>query len=92
MESKNSYQICTKCVMDTSDPKIIFDENGICDHCNSYDTNVKPFWFPNDYGKELFAQQAEKIKQKGKGKEFDSIIGLSGGLDSSYLLQMSVKQ
>ena len=38
------YQICTRCVMDTTDSKITFDENGVCDHCRNFDKNIKPFW------------------------------------------------
>ena len=89
---KKEYQICKSCVMDTSDPKITFDENGVCDHCNSYKKDVEPFWFPNDEGKAIFSKQVEEIKSKTKEKEFDSIMGLSGGLDSSYLLHMAVKE
>lgn len=86
------YQICKNCVMDTTDPKITFDKDGICDHCISFKTNVEPIWHPNDYGKSIFLKQVEKIKLKSKGKEFDSIMGLSGGLDSSYLLHVAVKE
>jgi len=86
------YQICKNCVMDTSDPKICFDEDGICDNCISFKKNVEPYWYPNDYGKSIFSKQVEQIKLKSKGKEFDSIMGLSGGLDSSYLLHIAVKE
>jgi N-acetyl sugar amidotransferase len=86
------YQICTRCVMDTSDPKITFNESGECDHCQSFDKDVKPRWHPNDYGKQLFHEKVKLIKERAKGKDFDSIIGLSGGLDSSYLLHMAVKE
>lgn len=86
------YQICTKCVMDTSDPKISFDEYGVCDHCKSFENDVMPRWHPNDYGKQLFREKVTFIKKKAKGKDFDSIMGLSGGLDSSYLLHMAVKE
>ena len=89
---KKEYQICTSCVMDTSDTKITFDEKGVCDHCNSYRKDVEPFWFPNDEGKAIFSKQVEEIQSKAKGQEFDSIMGLSGGLDSSYLLHMAVKE
>jgi len=78
--------------MDTSDPKITFDSNGVCDHCRSFDKDVFPRWHPNDYGKVLFHKKVSKIKEKTKNKDFDSIIGLSGGLDSSYLLHMAVKE
>ena len=86
------YQICKNCVMDTSDPKISFDEDGICDNCTSFKKNVEPYWYPNDYGKSIFSKQVEQIKLKSIGKEFDSIMGLSGGLDSSYLLHIAVKE
>jgi len=78
--------------MDTSDPKITFDEKGVCDHCNGFYKDVEPHWHPDDYGKNIFSQQVEKIKKAGKGNEYDSILGLSGGLDSSYLLHLAVTE
>lgn len=78
------YEICSKCIMDTSDSKITFDENGICDHCLNFEKNIKPNWRTDQKGHRELMEYAEKIKQEGKGKEFDCIIGLSGGLDSSY--------
>lgn len=79
------YQICKKCIMDTTDPNIIFDENGICDYCNNFEKNIVPNWHTDDVGEEQLLKVAEEIKREGKGKDFDCIIGLSGGLDSSYL-------
>lgn len=87
-----AYQICSKCVMDTSDSKIVFDENGVCDHCHGFETDVLPNWYPNDAGKEMFRAQIEQIKKSGKGKDFDCIMGMSGGLDSSYLLHLAVSE
>ncbi|QKF91993.1 N-acetyl sugar amidotransferase [Campylobacter sp. CCUG 57310] len=78
------YQICTKCIMDTSDEKIVFDEKGECDHCRNFQNNIVPEW---NYGKNRLGDLmriAEKIKKENKKNEFDCIIGLSGGLDSSY--------
>lgn len=86
------YQICTQCVMDTSDSNISFNEAGVCDHCTGFETNVKPNWFPNEEGKEKVAKMVAEIKANGKGKEFDCILGLSGGLDSSYLLHLVVTE
>lgn len=86
------YQICSNCVMDTSDSQIVFDENGVCDHCNSFKKDVLPNWHPDEQGKAIFRQMVEKIKREGKGKPFDSIIGMSGGLDSSYLLHLAVSE
>lgn len=80
------YQICTRCVMDTSDPQIIFDEKGVCNYCHKFDTVLKPAWFPNEAGKRKLNALAQKIREAGKGKEYDCIIGVSGGVDSSYLL------
>ena len=45
-----SYQVCTNCVMDTTDSRISFDKNGVCDHCIDFKKNVKPNWYPNDEG------------------------------------------
>lgn len=86
------YQICTNCVMDTSDPKITFDSTGVCDHCQGFYKDVLPNWHPNERGRELFRQQVEQIKSNAKDKPYDSIMGLSGGLDSSYLLHLAVTE
>lgn len=83
------YQICTNCVMDTTDSKITFDEKGVCDHCNTFYTKILPFWHPDQESQTQLLQQAEKIKQAGKGKDFDCIIGMSGGIDSSYLVYVA---
>lgn len=84
--------ICNNCVMDTSDSAIQFDDDGVCDHCRSFKCDVAPHWHPDDKGKEIFRGMVEKIRESGKGKPFDSIIGLSGGLDSSYLLHLAVTE
>jgi len=90
--SIKQYQICTKCVMDTTDSQIVFDEQGVCDHCNGFKQHVLPYWFPNDFGKKMFRKQVEEIKASGKGKPFDCIMGMSGGLDSSFLLHLAVSE
>lgn len=82
----NKIQICTNCVMDTTDSKIIFDEKGVCDHCNTFYTDIEPVW---NYGKgreKELEKIIDSIKKEGKGKDFDCIMGMSGGIDSSYLL------
>ena len=76
--------ICKRCVMDTSDPHISFDANGICDYCNNFQSEILPNWQTGDVGHNQLMEIANKIKSEGKGKDFDCIIGLSGGLDSSY--------
>ena len=84
-------KICSNCVMDTTDSNIVFDNNGICDHCNDFYNNIKPLWHTDHRGKKLINSIISKIKSSGKDKEFDSIIGMSGGADSSYLLHILVK-
>ena len=79
------YQICKKCIMDTLDPNIQFDNKGICDYCYNYRTVIKPIWHIGYESENELMSIAEKIKNEGKGKDFDCIIGLSGGLDSSYV-------
>ena len=78
-------KICRNCVMDETDPKIKFNNDGICNHCDNYYKNIKPFW-KNDGKKEneIF-NLASKIKKEGEGKEFDCILGISGGVDSSFM-------
>lgn len=85
------YQICTNCVMDTTDSKIIFDEKGICDHCNDFYKNVQPNWHTDQKGKEELQAIINKIKEDGKKRDFDCIMGMSGGADSSYMLHVAVK-
>lgn len=86
------YQICTNCVMDTSDSQITFDEHGVCDHCRGFERDVLPKWHPDEQGRQEVARTVEQIKRSGEGKEFDSILGMSGGLDSSYMLHLVVKE
>ena len=83
-DAQRPYQICTNCIMDTSDPNITFDEKGVCDYCNNFTNEILPNWHTDTQGAAELAVLAEKIKAEGRGKDFDCIIGLSGGLDSSY--------
>lgn len=87
-----TYQICSNCVMDNSDSKIVFDEKGICDHCNDFYQNVEPNWHTDQRGLDELSSTIEKIKKEGKGKDFDCILGMSGGVDSSYLLHLAVTE
>ncbi|KGY11306.1 LPS biosynthesis protein [Vibrio tubiashii] len=88
----SNFQICTNCVMDTTDSKISFDENGVCDHCNDFYLNVQPNWHTDEKGEQELGRIIQKIKEDGKDREFDCIMGMSGGADSSYLLHVAVKK
>ena len=85
------YQICTNCVLDTQDPSILFDENGVCDQCNDYKKNLLPTldW---EKKKVEFDAMIKRIKEDGKGRDFDCLLGMSGGVDCSYMLHLAVKE
>lgn len=82
---KVNFQICKRCVMDTTDPAIYFDDQGICNHCNRFDKFISKKWFPNQEGKRKLKTIFDKIKKYNVNKDYNCIIGLSGGIDSSYL-------
>ncbi len=70
--------------MDTSDSAITFDEDGVCDYCRNFQEQIVPNWHTDERGKLKLAMIADRIKRKGKGKDYNCILGLSGGPDSSY--------
>jgi len=78
--------------MDTTDSQIKFDEKGVCDHCNTFFTDIEPEWHTDERGRKEIEQTVAKIKKEGEGKDFDCIMGMSGGIDSSYLLYLAVKK
>lgn len=84
------YQICTKTVMDTSDPSIKFDNNGVSNHFWDFETKVKPNWHIGPGGQSRLDRKIKEIKQLSNDKEFDCILGLSGGVDSSFMLHWLV--
>ncbi|VAW82565.1 N-acetyl sugar amidotransferase WbpG [hydrothermal vent metagenome] len=86
------HKICRKCVMDTTDTMIQFDEQGVCDHCNTFFKHTRPNWHADEKGQQELQVLVEKIKMAGKGKDFDCIIGMSGGIDSSYLTYIAKQQ
>jgi N-acetyl sugar amidotransferase len=72
--------------MDTTDSAIKFDERGTCDHCRTFYEKVEPNWHTGSEGQAELERMVEKIQNAGKGRDFDCIIGMSGGIDSSYLV------
>jgi len=77
--------------MDTTDRMINFDSNGVCDHCNNFYNHTWPNWYPDDGGGKLTGI-IQTIKKDGQKKDFDCIIGMSGGIDSSYLVYLAKEQ
>jgi hypothetical protein len=84
--------ICKNCVMDTTDKALTFDEKGVCARCNEYENRILGWW-NHGYGHEKeLEEMLAQIRASGKGKPYDCILGLSGGLDSSYMLHLAVTQ
>lgn len=83
MENK----ICSRCIIDTHTyPDILFDEKGVCNVCHTYDQMAEKFRIEQEeLGENYLAKHVEKMKEDGKGRDYDCLIGISGGVDSSYL-------
>ena len=65
------HQICTRCVMDTTDSMITFDELGVCDHCNTFDQKIAPKWRNDSSNESDLLRLVKKIKKSGRKKEFE---------------------
>lgn len=92
MKSDRTYQACTRCIMDTvADSSITFDASGVCHHCRRYDEMLSTRVVRGEAGKTVLDSLVGKIKAAGAGKEYDCIIGVSGGVDSTYVAYL-VKQ
>ena len=79
------YKICTRCIMDTSDPQITFDTEGVCSHCKAYEERAKKELYYRIDGKRKLDALIDEVKEHGKNKAYDCIIGLSGGMDSTMV-------
>ena len=91
---EQNYKICNRCVMDTSDVDIKFDENGNCNHCNNFFKKISAQLYSESKAEEnrkALENQIEKIKESGKNNKFDCVIGVSGGVDSSYVVYLAKK-
>ncbi len=92
MERSSHHRMCANCVMDASDTMIVFDEHGVCDHCRRFYAKVEPEWKAKLADPKAFDATVDKIRAQGKGRDFDCIIGMSGGIDSSYLTYIAREQ
>ena len=86
------YQICKRCIMDNgTDQTITFDDQGLCNYCTDA-LRVKEYtYFPNEEGKKKLDSLISRLKSENKAKKYDCIMGISGGLDSSYLAYLGYK-
>lgn len=79
------YRVCSRCIMDTTDPDIVFDGDGVCSHCHRYRSLVTS---PRHTAKRqpgALDRLVAEMKEAGRGRRYDCVIGLSGGVDSSYV-------
>lgn len=85
--------MCTRCVMDITAEEIRFDGNGTCSYCHYFDEQVRPILerSRSEAGRKLLDEVVAAIKEAGRNKPYDSILGLSGGTDSSYLAYLTVQ-
>lgn len=86
------FKECVRCIMSkSSDKSITFDTNGVCNHCLRYDELVESRIFSGQKGQQKLNELVAKIKKSGKGKKYDCIVGVSGGVDSTYVAYLSKK-
>src|ERR1700688_3112772 len=84
------YRQCVHCVLDTNDDiDIRFDKEGVCNHCREYNELSKRVILDKDSAQKRLSNIIEKIKKDGKGKKYDTILGVSGGVDSTYLAYLA---
>lgn len=84
-----NYQVCKRCIMDNeADRNILFDEQGVCHHCHRYDDMFSTRVIRGEEGKLVLDGLVKKIKDAGRGRDYDCIIGVSGGVDSTYVAWM----
>ncbi len=82
---KDIYQQCNRCVMDTSDSEITFDENGFCNHCTNFLEHTAKQMYQGASSDQQLKDITEKIKSAGKNLKYDCVVGISGGIDSCYV-------
>jgi len=85
MSADREYRVCSWCVMDTSDPEVTFDAAGRCNHCSAFEKLRGSSWFPDKDEQRRLDALIEVVKSEGRGKQYDCVLGLSSGVDSSYL-------
>jgi N-acetyl sugar amidotransferase len=92
MRTEVVYKQCSKCVLDTTSTKIEFDENGVCNYCHAFEKQMKKFIRIDPVVKKRNLDQTiNYIKRVGKGRKYDCILGLSGGVDSTYMAYLAMK-
>jgi len=89
--SNRPYQRCTRCIMDTTDPEITFDDKGQCNHCTEYFRLAPLYEYQGEKSDEALKAIVAKIKEDGKNSDYDCMVGVSGGVDSTYVAYLAKK-
>lgn len=84
-------QICTRCIYDEDVPGISFDENGVCNYCHTMEALKEQYHTGTPEGEKNLQDIIEQVKKEGKGKQYDCVVGVSGGTDSSFLVAKMVE-
>lgn len=85
LPAQRNVQTCGVCVMDATTPGVSFDEAGQCNCCRSAIARMPLEWWPGKEGQAKLDKLIARLKNEGRGKPYDAMIGLSGGIDSAYL-------
>src|SRR5215467_2296585 len=89
-EIMKNIRICSRCTYDETVPRIEFDDAGVCNYCHIHDDLELQFPLGEE-GTQLLHKMVAEIKEAGKGKKYDCVVGVSGGCDSTYLLVRMVQ-
>lgn len=89
--NKEETFYCTRCIFDNHTPSIHFDAQGVCNYCHMVDGLERQYATGTPAGEAALQRILDEIKAKGKGKQYDCVVGVSGGTDSSYMLARAVE-
>jgi N-acetyl sugar amidotransferase len=92
LSAESNYRVCKRCVMDTTDPEIYFDPEGVCNHCTTAEHFLRVRLALYREGPFRLDRVIPQIKEQGKGRPYDCVIGVSGGVDSTYVAYVARKQ
>jgi len=90
MQNDTTFPLCTRCILDSTIPNIHYDEKGVCNFCRMHDVLDQKYPLTEE-GRKKFELIIEGVKKNGQGKEYDCVVGISGGRDSSYTLYIAKK-
>ncbi len=86
---RKGLTVCSRCIYDERVASIEFDEEGVCNYCHQVDSLVAQYGTGLPKGEQSLKEIIDRIKQSGKGRKYDCVIGVSGGTDSSYLVYLA---